>query len=337
MHSIFTPFTQMDSSTREGSGLGLSICKELASLMDGRIEHQTTSDPTGSIFTLHLPVHNLEYINSPNTDIKSRIIVIEAGEKAEIINHIFQKKNISAKFLSDIHDVSTYIDNTQKSVIIISDSLQQGSFDDSIRAIEKTLEEKQTTARIIILSDDIGKIIKRQKLLHTVVQTPARHKELLSAIYEAQENISPSDSVSKEKHSENPLENTNLRVLVAEDNPVNQAVISKMLKKIGVTAEIVENGQLALQQLMTREYDLIIMDCQMPVMDGYEATQCIRKLKNKNANVPVVALTANNMHGDREKSLKSGMDDHLAKPVTIKSISEMIALWKNKTHKSATG
>ena len=336
-HSIFTPFTQIDSSTREGSGLGLSICKELASLMDGKIEYQAASDPAGSIFTLHLPLPNLKYIDSPSTEIKSKIIVIETGEKAEIIKHIFQKKGVSATFLSDVDDVPTHINDTQKMVFIISDSLQQDSLDESINTVEKILKKEKTTARMIILSDDIGKIIKRQKLLHTVVQTPVHHKELLGAIYDAQANISASETVSYEKHSESPLENTDLHVLVAEDNPVNQAVISKMLKKIGITAEIVENGQLALQQLMMKEYDLVIMDCQMPVMDGYDATQGIRKLNHKNANIPIIALTANNMHGDREKSLKSGMDDHLAKPVTIKSISEMIALWKDKTHKSATG
>jgi len=120
-----------------------------------------------------------------------------------------------------------------------------------------------------------------------------------------------------------------LRVLVVEDNAINQRVISKMLEKIGHRADMAGNGLEALAALTDRPYDLVLMDCQMPEMDGFEATRCLRDPASGvlNPKVRVVALTANAMVGDRERCLAAGMDDYLPKPVQMPALQGILAKW----------
>ncbi len=112
------------------------------------------------------------------------------------------------------------------------------------------------------------------------------------------------------------------RILVAEDNPVNQKVIIGMLKKLGFNADIANNGTEVMDALSKDNYELVFMDCQMPVMDGYEATKAIRNSDYK--DIPIVALTANAMPGDKEKCLSVGMDYYIVKPLSITSIQQAL-------------
>jgi two-component system, sensor histidine kinase len=118
------------------------------------------------------------------------------------------------------------------------------------------------------------------------------------------------------------------RVLVGEDNQVNQIIISKMLEKIGVRCEVAGNGKEVIAALQSRSYDLVLMDCHMPEMDGYDATAFIRESKSIPDNrIPIIAMTANAMQGDREKTIAAGMDDYLSKPVDVKKLRETLAKW----------
>ena len=116
--------------------------------------------------------------------------------------------------------------------------------------------------------------------------------------------------------SEDPPDLASMRVLVAEDNPVNRLIALKMLANMGIRAEAVENGLQALEVARTRDLDLVLMDCHMPEMDGFEATRAIRAIPGERGRVAIVAVTAKALHGDREACLSSGMDGYLAKPVT---------------------
>jgi CheY-like chemotaxis protein len=120
-----------------------------------------------------------------------------------------------------------------------------------------------------------------------------------------------------------------IRILVAEDNPINQKVAQAMLKKIGFRADVVANGQEAINALRIIPYDLVLMDCQMPEMDGFEATRSIRREGSKvpNPKIPIIAMTAFTMRGDRDKCIQAGMDDFIAKPVQQKELAEMLARW----------
>ena len=124
------------------------------------------------------------------------------------------------------------------------------------------------------------------------------------------------------------VERRGVRVLLAEDNAVNRKVALGMLKKLGFTADSVADGEQVLSALSERTYDLVLMDCQMPVMDGYEAARRIRALEKPGGKrIPVVAMTAYAMSGDRERCIEAGMDDYLAKPISIEALSAALASW----------
>jgi CheY-like chemotaxis protein len=120
-----------------------------------------------------------------------------------------------------------------------------------------------------------------------------------------------------------------IRILVVEDNPVNQKVAQAMLRKMGFKADIVAGGQAGINALQMITYDMVLMDCHMPEMDGYEATRIIRNRESGaiNPSIPIIAMTAATMQGDREKCIQSGMNDFIAKPVLIAELAEMLARW----------
>ncbi|VVB68486.1 Chemotaxis protein CheY [uncultured archaeon] len=120
-----------------------------------------------------------------------------------------------------------------------------------------------------------------------------------------------------------------IRILVAEDNPVNQKVAQATLRKMGLQADVVANGQEAVNALQTIPYDLVLMDCQMPEMDGFEATRRIRLEGSKalNPQIPIIAMTAFAMQGDREKCIQAGMSDFIGKPVQQRDLVKMLARW----------
>ena len=124
-----------------------------------------------------------------------------------------------------------------------------------------------------------------------------------------------------------PLRGVSDRVLVVEDNPINQKLITRMLDKLGLSYDVAENGQVAVEAFDVLPYDLVLMDCSMPVMDGFQATRAIRRLEPAGTRTPIIAVTANVMPGDRERCLASGMDDYLPKPITIDGLSATIDRW----------
>jgi CheY-like chemotaxis protein len=122
-----------------------------------------------------------------------------------------------------------------------------------------------------------------------------------------------------------------LRVLVAEDNMANQKVALKMLTKLGCRADVVANGQEAVDALRTVPYDLVFMDCNMPDVDGFTATEMIRKMEANDKHTVVIAMTANALKGDRDRCLAAGMDDYVSKPVSQKALEDIVNEWREKT------
>ncbi len=160
------------------------------------------------------------------------------------------------------------------------------------------------------------------------VAKPVKPKQLCEALLHvlAHEAISPkaSSTIAAPAKPE-PHSTGGLRVLLAEDNVVNQKVAVFMLQRLGCSADVAANGIEALEALTRRHYDVIFMDCQMPEMDGYEAARRIRNLDGDAAGIPIVAMTANAMQGDREECLRAGMDDYISKPVKIEDLEASLA------------
>jgi signal transduction histidine kinase/CheY-like chemotaxis protein len=124
-----------------------------------------------------------------------------------------------------------------------------------------------------------------------------------------------------------PLSTAHARVLLAEDNAINSRVAKRMLEKLGYRVDLAANGKEAVDMLEMLPYDLILMDCQMPTMDGYEATKEIRRSQGERAHVPIIAVTANSMEGDKDRCLQAGMDDYIAKPIQVEHLREILQRW----------
>jgi len=139
-----------------------------------------------------------------------------------------------------------------------------------------------------------------------------------------------------EKPSLTEAAKNRMRILIAEDNPVNQKVAQAMLKKMGLSADVVANGRKAVDALQANDYDLVLMDCHMPDMDGFQATRIIREDGSKalNPKVPIIAMTAATMQGDRERCIEAGMNEFIAKPVQQKELSRMLARWLDRENAS---
>jgi signal transduction histidine kinase/ActR/RegA family two-component response regulator len=146
---------------------------------------------------------------------------------------------------------------------------------------------------------------------------------LVAPVSASDSDLTDSSSVSAEKFP------SSLRILMVEDNVINQKVAHKILARLGLTADVAEDGSEALRALEQKEYDLVLMDCMMPVMDGYEASMAIRDPLSRvlNRRIPIIAMTANALEGDREKCIASGMDDYISKPVNKDSLAKVIAKW----------
>jgi len=189
-------------------------------------------------------------------------------------------------------------------------------------ALSSLMERKAKKCKEAGFDGFLSKPIRREKLFQMLEHILVAKEGEKEKSYVIQPQILTQYSVREEiKHS--------VRVLLAEDNPVNQKLATLMLTKAGYQVEVAENGKKAVEKYTAAasDFDLIFMDVQMPEMDGMEATRKIRNLKLETRNIPIVAITAHTMKGDREKCLEAGMDDYITKPIKREIVFEILEKW----------
>ena len=334
---LFEKFTQVDASDARkygGTGLGLAISKQLAELMGGNIAVNSTPGE-GTTFWVRLPLAMAAApagtLDPPpdltgrrglvlDTHTFSRFVTVDVCTRAGLIITEANSLPHAEAILSAAHAAGQPMD-----VIVLDGGAGHPQGEDPLAAIRR-LPGYETVPIIRlrpIASPESGGTGREISLLK-----PVRPKALLEALhctFAGPAAPTPAVDLAAEP---NPL--AGLRVLLAEDNVVNQKVALAMLTKLGCTVELAVNGLAALQIAACGTLDLVLMDCQMPEMDGFETTRSIRRGEAGPAQVPIVALTAGILDGDRDKCTAAGMDDFLAKPFTFASLRAVLIKWQSE-------
>lgn len=350
MARIFQEFTQADGSTTRkygGTGLGLTISKQLVSLMKGEIGVESAPGQ-GSTFWFKVPFEKQPRVESvsPSVDCGAvaglRVLVVdETASNRQILHQHLQQWQIQADIASSAPEAMTIIQNASRSgvpypLIIIDIDLPDT---DGLSLAQSIKGEPQfADTRIIMLTTLLNRLntttMKATGISACLVK-PLRQSRLLECLADV---MSPSGAASARPMEADPGTSSrvpigtvtrNVRVLLAEDNVVNQRIALKQLKKLGFSADSVSNGNEVLAALQRVPYDIIIMDCQMPEMDGYEVTRRIRQSGSDSyihlKSAPyIIALTANAMQGDREHCLSLGMNDYLTKPLHLRDLEAVL-------------
>ena len=343
-NQIFDSFVQADGSTTRqfgGTGLGLAISSNLVSLMGGVIQLDSKLGE-GSEFWFEI---SLELLSGEVEERWQSSVALE-GRKILIVDDTETNREILIAQVSYWGAESTAVNSGAAALQQLEKAKQNNQpFDIAILDmhmpsmsgleladnITKTGVAQETI--LILLSsacDNISSDACPVYGITALIAKPARQIELFNVLTSSLDSGAQSKAGDKRLGSVIIADNYQAHILLVEDNPVNQDMMSELLRILGHTSVICDNGQSAVEAIEADFYDLVLMDCQMPVLDGFGATKSIRSKNAKNKKgerLPIVALTANAMQGDRERCLASGMDDYLSKPVSSAELQSMLRKW----------
>lgn len=335
---LFQPFQQADGSTSRrfgGTGLGLTICKQLVEIMGGSIGAKSTPG-MGSVFWFENEFKKSDEkscLSYETIQDKTIIIVDDNNTNLEIMSNymttVGAQVYTSSNGFESIELANKMIMDGQNIDLIILD-MQMPDMD----GIETARRFKAASATediplTMVSSLGILENIPPDSGIVLCLSKPIRQKQFLNHISLVLGKHTDTEKHASQQQQSEKVYFPNARILLVEDNIVNQEMATEMLKLLGIEPSLATNGLEAVEVFKFGEFDLVLMDCQMPILDGYDATRQIREFENSSGikPTPVIALTANAMQGDREICEAAGMDDHIAKPVKLSSIENMLRHW----------
>ncbi len=343
-HKLFKPFTQADASTTRqfgGTGLGLSIAKQLCELMGGTIS--VNSEPgKGSRFDFNLTMQTCQQSPKLLDDLDMtplKVLVVDDNSKnLQVLCGQLKHWGAQVNDAADADQALQCLDKNSDFDLVLIDKDMSGQ--DGVQLAKKIQQESRfdKCKRVLMISmtQQIDDAYLAELSLSGFFRKPATTENLLQALSLPGSSNSNQAVAIQSMTSEPELSisfSTEVRILLVEDNAINQMVALNVLEDMSLTADVAGNGVEAISSLNaaphTAPYQVILMDCQMPEMDGYEATRQIRlgKAGSINQDIPIIAMTANAMKGDKEKCLLSGMNDYLTKPIDSGVLAAKLSQW----------
>ncbi len=339
---LFTAFAQADSSTTRrfgGTGLGLTISRQLVQLMGGRLGLRSAPGE-GSTFWFELSLRRAEGTPSPGRGGDTRTL---SGQRALVVDdNATNRRILRQQLLSWGVEAVEAVDGFQGLELALAAAQDGRAFDlgvidlnmpgmDGIE-LARTLKGDATTAAtmLFLLSSSGQRMDPAESHLTGFVASltkPVRSSELFDCLITSLNQGSSADEPEQPAPAVKELSKRLGTILIVEDNKVNQLVATKLLERLGYGFSIANNGVEGVRAFQAGGYDAILMDCQMPEMDGFEATAEIRRLEAGVGHIPIIAMTAAAMEGDREKCIAAGMDDFTTKPVRMEAVSTVLERW----------
>ena len=336
---IFEHFSQADGSTTRqygGTGLGLAICRRLLAQMGGQIRVESTPGQ-GSRFIVDLQLPAAHWPAPAPVDISAlrgvRVLVVDDNQtnrqilQQQLLGWQMQVRCVEGAAQALQHLAEADAQGLPYALALLD--MHMPGMDGLQLAGRIQTEPALARTRLMMLSSTYAQADaagRAQAGLLRYLDKPVRRADLLSAITGVL--AAPAAAPPAPPPAPGPLSRLQGQVLLVEDNPINQGVAKAMLNKLGLAWQLAGNGAEALARVGETDFDLVLMDCQMPVMDGYQATAAIRALPGGSGRrLPIVALTANALQGDQQVCLDAGMDDFLAKPYTLAALHALLARW----------
>jgi signal transduction histidine kinase/DNA-binding response OmpR family regulator len=335
---LFQKFSQIDgSATRRfgGTGLGLAICKQLVELMGGTVDLISTVGKGSTFwFELTLPRTRDADLRTDNLPAQTKtlraLMVDDIPTNLELLGRQLRMLGMETAASEDAFAAKAELQRAwhrgKPYDIAFLDHMMPGQtgvdLAEEIRATPHLNEMK------LVLVTSAGREAVKDKAVHLnyILEKPLRQQYLHDCLVSVLSTDPPKETEASTAPADTHLPAPHpMRILLAEDNRINQKFALALLEKTGHTTDVVDTGLKAVQAVMTQTYDVVLMDIQMPELDGVAATARIRKLKGAKAAVPIIAMTANAMMGAREEYLKAGMDDYIAKPIHPDALLEKLA------------
>ena len=345
---IFAPFTQADASTTRrhtGSGLGLAICQQLAEKMGGRIRVDSTLGE-GSRFRCTIPFQQVappgaepgSDDDAPRLNDVPVLVVDDNATNRRILNEMLANWSMNPSVVESAKAALEALENGHRMGIgfplVIVDALMPNT--DGLMLIEEAQRRGVLRGATVLMLSSADRTVFQDRCnelrIDNFLEKPVSQSDLLRAVQKGLGGPEPDRQVRRLAGSPE----LTLRVLVAEDTPANQKLVEAILSKRGHAVEIAHNGRDAIELHLEQDFDVILMDVQMPTMDGYQSTRVIRDLDDEaKSNIPIIAMTAHAMDGDQQRCLAAGMDAYIAKPLNAAKLVRLVEKQARKRSKTS--